>query len=61
MADYKVISSDNHVFEPVDLWTSRAAPSLKDRMPHIERLEDGSYKESKITNVRFVPLVGEGK
>ena len=41
MADYKVISSDNHVFEPVDLWTSRADSGLKDRMPHIVRLEDG--------------------
>ena len=41
MADYRVISSDNHVYEPVELWTGRAAPSLKDRMPHIERLDDG--------------------
>ena len=43
MADYRVISSDNHVFEPVDLWTSRAEPKFKDRMPHIERLEDGDW------------------
>ncbi len=41
MADYRVISSDNHVFEPVDLWTSRADSQFKDRMPHIVRLEDG--------------------
>ena len=43
MADYKVISSDNHVFEPLDLWTSRAEPGFKDRMPHIERREDGDW------------------
>ena len=43
MADYRVISSDNHVIEPVDLWTSRADSKLKDRMPHIERLEDGDW------------------
>ena len=43
MADYRVISSDNHVFEPLDLWTSRAGPKYKDRMPHIERLEDGDW------------------
>ena len=29
MADYRVISSDNHVIEPVDLWTSRASQSSK--------------------------------
>ena len=43
MADYRVISSDNHVFEPVDLWTSRADSRFKDRMPHIKRLEDGDW------------------
>ena len=43
MADYRVISSDNHVFEPVDLWTSRAEPKYKDRVPRIERLEDGDW------------------
>ncbi len=37
MANYRIISSDNHVFEPVDLWTSRAATQFKDRVPHIER------------------------
>ena len=31
MANYRVISSDNHVFEPPDLWTSRAKPVFKDR------------------------------
>ena len=43
MAGYNVISSDNHVFEPLDLWTSRAEPKYKDRMPHLERLEDGDW------------------
>ncbi len=43
MADYRVISSDNHVFEPVDLWTSRVEPKYKDRVPRIERLEDGDW------------------
>ena len=31
MANYRVISSDNHVFDPSDLWTSRAKPAFKDR------------------------------
>jgi hypothetical protein len=32
MANYRVISSDNHVFESPDLWTSRAKPAFKDRV-----------------------------
>ena len=43
MAAYRVISSDNHVFEPADLWTSRAESKYKDRLPRIERLEDGDW------------------
>ncbi len=43
MADYRVISSDNHVFEPADLWTSRATAKFKDRMPRIEHLDDGDW------------------
>ena len=31
MANYRVISSDNHVFEPPDLWTTRIDPRFKDR------------------------------
>ena len=43
MANYRVISSDSHVNEPEDLWTSRADSKFKDRVPHIERLENGDY------------------
>jgi len=43
MPDYRVISSDNHVFEPGDLWTTRASSKFKDRTPRIERLEDGDW------------------
>ena len=42
MADYKVISSDSHVYEPRDLWTSRIEPRFRDRAPRVVRLEDGS-------------------
>jgi predicted TIM-barrel fold metal-dependent hydrolase len=42
MANYRVISSDNHVFEPPDLWTTRIDPRFKDRAPRIVRIEDGS-------------------
>ena len=43
MASYRVISSDNHVFEPPDLWTSRAKPAFKDRVPQLVREYDGDW------------------
>ena len=43
MADYRIISADNHVFEPADLWTSRTEKKFKDRVPHIVREEDGDW------------------
>ena len=43
MSSYRVISADNHVFEPEDLWTSRAESKFKDRVPHVERLEAGDF------------------
>jgi predicted TIM-barrel fold metal-dependent hydrolase len=33
MADYRVISSDNHIVEPPDLWADRIAPEFRDRCP----------------------------
>ena len=43
MSSYRVISSDNHVIEPVDLWTGRGESKFKDHMPHVERLEDSDW------------------
>ena len=40
MADYKVISSDSHIFEPPDLWTSRIERKYKDRAPHVVEGEE---------------------
>lgn len=42
MPDYRIISSDNHVVEPPDLWTSRIDRKYKGREPHVVRLPDGS-------------------
>ena len=33
MASYRVLSSDNHIFEPPDLWTARMSPRFRDRGP----------------------------
>ena len=43
MSDYKIVSSDSHVFEPPDLWTSRIESEFRERAPRIIRLEDGDW------------------
>ncbi len=43
MSSYRVISSDNHVFEPPDLWTARIGPKYRDRAPFIVSQEDGDW------------------
>ena len=41
MSSYRIISSDNHITEPPDLWISRAEPKFKDRVPQVMDV-DGS-------------------
>ena len=43
MSSYRVISSDNHVVEPVDLWTGRGESNFKDRAPRVESFEHGDW------------------
>jgi predicted TIM-barrel fold metal-dependent hydrolase len=43
MAEYRVISSDNHVHEPPDLWITRSESKFKDRVPSLIREEDGDW------------------
>ncbi len=43
MANYRVISADNHVAEPADLWATRAELKYRDRAPRIESMDDGDY------------------
>ena len=38
---YRLISADSHVNEPPDLWTARVPAALRDRVPRIERFEEG--------------------
>ena len=56
MADYKIISSDDHVFEPPDLWSSRIESRFKERAPLIIRREDGG--DWWVCD--GIPLVGAG-
>ncbi len=43
MGDSRIISADNHVFEPADLWTTRLEPKFRDRAPRIVSMDDGDY------------------
>ena len=35
MAESQIISSDGHVIEPSDLWTTRRDRRFRDRAPHV--------------------------
>ena len=43
MAGYRIISGDDHVFEPQDLWTSRIEPKFRDEAPRIVRFDDADW------------------
>src|SRR5215470_4817501 len=36
---FKVIDVDTHISEPLDLWTSRATPRYRDRVPQMRMLD----------------------
>jgi uncharacterized protein len=36
----KVIDADTHIVEAGDLWTSRVPAALRDRVPHVEEIDD---------------------
>jgi predicted TIM-barrel fold metal-dependent hydrolase len=42
IGDNTIISSDEHVFEPPELWQERLPSALKDRGPRLARLDDGN-------------------
>ena len=39
MGGYRIISSDDHVMEPKDLWTNGIEPKFRDRAPHVVRVD----------------------
>ena len=43
MLAYRLISSDDHVYEPRDMWTTRMEPRHRDRSPRISSLDDGDW------------------
>ena len=57
--DERFISTDDHVLEPPDLWTSRLSKNKwGDRIPHVERTSDGT--ESWVIEGHNHPIVGGG-
>ena len=43
MSTYKILSSDSHVIEPPDLWSSRIESRFRDRAPHVVSEETGDW------------------
>jgi predicted TIM-barrel fold metal-dependent hydrolase len=43
MVNYKVISSDDHVYEPADLWTGRIGAKFGDQCPRVIREEGADW------------------
>ena len=43
MENQRIISSDSHIMEPADLWTSRIEPKWRDRAPHVVRMDDADW------------------
>ena len=39
-AGIKIVDCDTHFTEPQDLWTSNAPIGMKDKMPHVRRIDD---------------------
>jgi predicted TIM-barrel fold metal-dependent hydrolase len=40
LSDIKVVDADTHLSEPADLWTSRATPKYRDRVPQMKQVGD---------------------
>ena len=41
MSSHRVVSADSHINEPPDLWRDRVPAQYRDRVPRIERFEQG--------------------
>jgi predicted TIM-barrel fold metal-dependent hydrolase len=61
MAGFKVISSDNHCFEPADLWTSRGEHSkFGDRLPRVINLGGNERIGQAVTGTTGEDAVSKG-
>ena len=60
MAEYRIISSDDHVFEPPELWISRIEPKYRDRAPRMVRREEDTTDWWICDGVKGVGAGGSG-
>jgi predicted TIM-barrel fold metal-dependent hydrolase len=56
MAAYRIISSDSHVFEPADLWTTRIDRPFRERAPRV--VSDGQYDQWLVEDGKKVGSIG---
>ncbi len=56
MANEIIISSDSHVFEPPDLWTTRMDKAFRDRAPRLQRV--GDVDQMIVDNGQMVAGIG---
>ena len=63
MAEFKVISSDSHIIEPPDLWTTRIEAKYRDRAPYVRLGEDADnwYIEGNVDLGSLGTTVGAGQ
>jgi len=62
MGEYNIISSDNHLIEPLDLWTGRVDDKFRNRVPTIIAMEDGDWwfcDDHKVVGVALGTQTGE--
>ncbi len=62
MGSSRIISSDDHVFEPPDLWTSRIDSRFRERAPRVVREEDGTdwWYHDGVKGLGMAQGAGEG-
>ena len=58
MASYRIVSADDHIVEPADLWTTRLESSFRDRAPHIVR--EGSSDWWHCEGIRLIGMAITG-
>ena len=56
MTAYRIISSDSHVFEPADLWTTRIDKPFRERAPRV--ISDGQYDQWVVEDGKKVGSIG---
>lgn len=56
MTPYRIISSDSHVFEPADLWTTRIDSVFRHRAPCV--VTDGTYDQWVVEGDKKVGSIG---